>query len=131
MKPIILATLLALILTSTSVRSDDGERSFLLCEGASLKDSADGFSFTVTLDIQHEKVMSIGSGEGAVTEAFTDTEIIGKQDVGVGVTNRLTIDRGARTFSLVILRAKAKESASDPVAEDEFRGTCTPTTKAF
>ena len=131
MKPIIPATLLALILAPTLVRSDDGERSFLLCEGTSLKDNTDGFSFTVTLDIQHEKVVNIGSGDGAVTEAFTDTEIVGKQDVGVGVTNRLTIDRGSRTFSLVILRAKANENASDPVAEDEFRGACTPTGRAF
>lgn len=108
----------------------DDDRTFLLCAGVSQSDGTDAFTFTVTLDIPNEKVLSIGSGEGAVTEAFTDTDIVGKQEVGGGVTNRLTIDRASQTFSLVIHRSKAG-LGSDSAPEDEFKGTCSSTSRPF
>ena len=130
MKLTTLNVVVALLLGSPGASAMDGDQTFLLCTGASQSDAADTFSFTVTLDIPNEKVLSIGSGEGAITETFSDTEIIGKQDVGRGVTNRLTIDRASRTFSLVIHRGKAG-TESDPATDDEFKGTCSPTGKAF
>jgi hypothetical protein len=132
MKLIALAALSSLTLASTGALADNGDRSFLLCEGTSQKDSDQSFAFTVTLDIGNEKVISIGSGDGAVTEAFTDTEIVGKQNLGGGVVNWLTVDRATRTFSLAVVRTKATtSSAGDPVTDDEFRGACRPTGKAF
>src|SRR4051812_16999625 len=99
MKLTTFSVLAALFLGSPGAFAMDDDRTFLLCAGVSQSDGADAFSFTVTLDIPNEKVLSIGSGDGATTEAFTDKDIIGKQEVGGGVTNRLTIDRAARTFS--------------------------------
>ncbi|WP_336491562.1 hypothetical protein [Methylobacterium nigriterrae] len=84
----------------------------------------------MTLDIPNEKVLSIGSGEGAITDAFTETAIIGKQEVGGGVTDRLTIDRASQTLSLVIHHSKAGPD-SDAAIDDEFKGTCSPTSRAF
>ena len=130
MRLTILSGAVALLLGTSAAVAADGDRTFLLCAGVSQSDNADAFSFTVTLDIPNEKVLSIGSGEGAVTEAFTDTEIIGKQDVGGGVTNRLTIVRATRTFSLAIHRSKAGAD-SDEAADDAFKGTCAPTSRAF
>jgi hypothetical protein len=122
-----LNVVVALLLGSSgAVAAAEGERTFLLCAGVSQSDRADAFSFTVTLDVPNATVLSIGSGEGAVTEAFTDTEIVGRQDVGGGVTNRLTIDRAARTFRLVIHRSQAPTEA-----DDAFEGTCSPTSRAF
>jgi len=130
MKPITLTAFIVLALVSSLVRSEDGERAFLLCDGASEKDSAQSFTFTVTLDMTNHQVINIGTGDGAITEAFTDSQIIGKHDLGGGVLNRLTIDRNTRTFDLAILRAKtANEGEAEEV--DHFKGTCAPTGRAF
>lgn len=51
MKIITLSVLVSLALASTGALADDGDRSFLLCDGVSQTDSAEAFSFTVTLDI--------------------------------------------------------------------------------
>jgi hypothetical protein len=83
MNIIALTALAYLAVASTVALADDGDRSFLLCDGVSQKDSTEAFSFTITLDLANEKVISIGSGDGAVTEAFTDAEIVGRQDLGV------------------------------------------------
>ena len=127
----ILTLLLALVLPSVEGLANEGDQAFLLCDGVSPKDSTEAFSFTVTLDIPNERVISIGSGDGAVTETFTDSEIVGKQNLGGGVVNRLTIDRLSRTFRLEILRGKAQASSSNGVPDDEFTGMCSPTSKAF
>jgi hypothetical protein len=131
MKLAIFTLLLALILPSAEGWADDGDQAFLLCHGVSQKDSTVGFSFTVTLHIPNEKVINIGSGVGAVTETFTDSEIGGTQNLGGGVVNRLTIDRLSRTFRLEILRGKATASGGNGVPDDEFAGMCSPTSKAF
>jgi len=124
MKLTTLSVFAALLLGSFGAMARDVDRMFLLCDGVSLNSSGDAFSFTVTLDLANGKVLSIGSGGGAVTE------IIGKQDVSDGVTNRLRLDRTARTFSLAIYLGKAGTD-SDATTDDEFRGTCSPTSKAF
>ena len=72
-----------MLLPSCAALADDSERAFLLCDGVSQKDSAQSFAFTVTLDIPNGKVLNIGSGNGAVTETFTDSKIVGKHDLGL------------------------------------------------
>ena len=132
MKPIALVALSFLILASTGAIADGSDHSFFVCNGISQKNSAEAFSFTVTLDMRNEKVINIGSGDVATTETFTDKENIGKHDLGGGVINKLTVDRDSRTFILIIMRTDSSANGgNDIVNDDEFRGACKPAGKAF
>ena len=106
------------------------ERSFLVCEGVSRTDTSNTFSFTVTLDPSAGKVLDIGTGPGATTDAFTDAVIVGRQDIGNGVTNRLTINRTTQAFSLEIVHA-VREADPPSDTDDVFSGRCGPTARPF
>ncbi|GJD43819.1 hypothetical protein AFCDBAGC_1677 [Methylobacterium cerastii] len=134
MKRLAMITAVAITLTLSMApkltHADDGDRSFLMCEGASQKDQGQTLAFPVTLDVAAGKVLAMISGDGATTTTFTDAEIGAKQAVGSGVENVLQIDRITGGFTLTITHS-VKDGEAPAETDDAFRGTCRTAAKAF
>lgn len=127
-----LASLLIVALSSAAspANADEGDRSFLLCEGTSQRDQGQTLAFPVTLDVAAGKVLAMISGDGATTTMFNDAEITAKQAAGTAVENALQIDRRTGAFTLTITHS-VKDGEGPADTDDAFQGTCKPTGKAF
>ena len=124
------AIALTLSVAPKLTHADDGDRSFLMCEGTSQRDQGQTLAFPVTLDVAAGKVLAMISGHGATTTTFTDAEITAKQAVGSGVENTIQIDRGTGAFTLTITHT-VKDGEAPADTDDAFQGKCKATGKAF
>ncbi|MCJ2112910.1 hypothetical protein MKK64_17140 [Methylobacterium sp. E-025] len=122
--------IVALFGAASPANADEGDRSFLLCEGTSQKDQGQTLAFPVTLDVAAGKVLAMVSGNGATTTTFTDAEISAKQAVGSGVENAIQIDRTTGGFTLTITHS-VKWGKALAETDDAFQGMCKTTGRAF